>query len=172
MKKTEKTFFVENLTEELKSATGAVLVDYKGLSVSAQQELQKRLKGVDARMSVVKNTLFKLASQKANLDVNLKDDQALEGPSALIITENDPIAPLQVIAKFAKEYEIPQFKIGIVEGKFQDKNTLEILSKLPSRQILYSQVVGATAAPLYGLVGTLQANMQKLIYILSQKAGA
>lgn len=169
MKKTEKQFFVENLKEELKSATSVVLVDYTGLSVKMQQELKKRLKTVGAKMFVAKNTLFKLAAKDAKLPDSILEDSVLSGPTAYIITEDDPIAFLQVIYKFSKEFELPQFKVGVIEGSFQDKNSLINLSQLPGKDVLYAQVIGSISAPLYGLVGTLQGNLQKLIYILNAK---
>ena len=172
MKKAEKTFFIDNLSEELKVASLVVLVDYTGLSVKKQQALKKALKDVDARLLVVKNTLFKLSTQKTKLDNSIASDEVLSGPTALILGSSDPISPLQVLAKFAKDNEIPKFKVGIVEGNFQDKNGLLRLSSLPKKEILLSQVVGSIASPLYGLVGTLQANMQKLVWILNSKTKA
>lgn len=170
MKKTEKTFFVQNLTEQLKSATSVVLVDYSGLSVKMQQELKARLSEVGAQMTVVKNTLFKLAGKGAKIPEETLEDTVLTGPTAMIITEEDPIAPLQVLYKFAKEFEIPQFKVGLVEKSYQDKETLEKLAQLPSKKALMAQAVGTIAQPMYGLVGTLQGNIQRLLFILNEKA--
>lgn len=166
MNKTEKTLFVGNLSEELKGATSIVLINHSGLSVKMQQDLKKRLKAVNARMEIVKNTLFKLAVTDAKVDNEIASDTVLEGPMAIVITDSDPIAPLQILAKFAVESEVPQFKVGLVEGKFQDKESLVKLSKLPGKEVLYAQVVGGISAPLYGLVGTLQGNLQKLVFIL------
>lgn len=170
MKKAEKIFFVENLTEELKSATCVVLVDYTGLSVKMQQDLKKKLGEIGAKMTVVKNTLFKLAGKGAKVPEKTMSDTVLSGQTAIIITEKDSIAPLQVLAKFAKENEIPNFKVGIVDGIFQDKETLIKLSQLPSKEILCGQLVGSVAGPTYGLVSTLQGNLQKLVWILKSKS--
>lgn len=170
MKKAEKFTAVESLTEELKVATSVVLVDYTGLSVKAQQELKKRLKTVNARMSVVKNTLFKISGTNAKVDSSVLTDEVLAGPVALVLTNEDPIAPLQVLYKFAKEFEVPNLKVGIVEGNFQDKTKLEKLAQLPGKDILYAQVAGSISSPLYGIVSVLNANMQKLVWILKSKS--
>ncbi|KKQ25345.1 MAG: 50S ribosomal protein L10 [Candidatus Woesebacteria bacterium GW2011_GWA1_37_8] len=168
MKKVEKTKIVSDLTENLKGATSVVLIDYTGLSVKKQQDLKKRLKVVGAGMEVVKNTLFKIAGTNAKVDESALTDEVLSGPVALVITKEDPIAPLQVISKFATEFEIPNLKVGIVEGTFRGKNDLEKLAKLPSKEVLYAQVVGSVSSPLYGIVGVLNANMAKLVYILKE----
>jgi large subunit ribosomal protein L10 len=168
MKKGQKTFFVENLAEELKSANSVVLINFAGMGVKTQQELKKRLKEVDAKMVVVKNTLFKLAGEKIELPKETLSDTALAGQTALIITERDPITPLQVLAKFTKEFEVPQLKVGIVEGYFQNEEELIKLSKLPGKDGLVAQVVGAIASPMYGLIGTLQGNLHKLVFVLNE----
>ena len=168
MKKAEKTFFVQNLTEELKSASSIVLVDYSGLTVKMQQELKKRLREVDAQMQVIKNTLFRIAGRDAKMPEDALGDSPLHGPTAMVITEADPIAPLQVLAKFTQKNGIPQFKVGVVEKSFQDKDSLVSLSKLPSKEVLFAQAVGAIGSPLYGLVNALQANMQDLVSVLEQ----
>lgn len=171
MNKQQKIELVENLTNDLKDAKAVVLVDYMGLTVKLQQDLKKELRAVGAEMSVVKNTLFRLAAKNINAP-NEMTDTVMEGPSALIIAKVDPIAPLQVLAKFAKTAELPQFKVGIIEGSFHDKAGLTKLSTLPSREVLLGQAVGTIGAPLYGILSTLQGNIQKLLYILNAKANA
>lgn len=168
MKKAEKPFFVENLAEELKSAESVILVDYSGLSVKMQQELKRRLTEVGAKMLVVKNTLFKLAGKAAKVPAETLTDTILTGQTALVLSEEDPISSLHVLGKFAVEFEVPQLKVGIIEGSFQDKGTLTTLSKLPGKEALVAQVVGTIGAPMYSLVGTLEANMQKLVLVLEQ----
>lgn len=170
MKKAEKTLFVDNLTEELKSAKSVVLINYTGLSVKAQQDLKKRLKNVGGRMLVVKNTLLKRAGESAKVDPEILTDTVLSGQTALVIADEEPIAPLQVLGKFAKEFETPKFKVGFVEGSFQDTESLIRLSLLPGRDALLGQLLGVLMGPEYGLVGTLNGNLQKLIYILNEKA--
>lgn len=166
MLKKDKPQFVADLTSELKDVTSLVAIDYSGLTVKLQQELKKALKVVNAKMLVVKNRLLTRAFDPLK-------DTVIEGPTAIVITKEDPIAPLQVLAKFAKEHELLNFKIGVVDNQLQDAATLSTLSKLPGKQVLYAQVVSSVASPMYGLVGTLQINLIKLITLidLKRKAG-
>lgn len=172
MKKLEKVTLVENLAAELKDAKSLVLVNYAGLNVGSQQELKKRLNEVDSRMVVVKNTLLKRASEAAKLDKEFSVDTVLSGQTALVIAKSDAIAPIQILGKFAKEFELPKFKVGVVEGMFQDSASLAKLATLPGRDALLSQVLGSLMSGLYGLVGTLQSPMQQLVYTLNAKAKA
>jgi large subunit ribosomal protein L10 len=174
MKKLEKIEFVKKLQEELKGAKSVVLVNYAGLGVKAQQELKKRLSEVGGKMVVVKNTLLGRAGEAAGIDKELLTDSILTGQTALVISSEDPIAPIQVLGKFAKEFTseagnpIPKFKVGMVEGSFQDESALAKLSTLPGRDALLGQLLGTLMGSEYGLVGTLNANLQKLVNILDQ----
>ena len=168
MKRQDKTFFVQNLTEELKTATSVVLIDFAGMNVKTQQELKKRLKEVNAKLIVVKNTLYKLAATKAKSPKETLSNEVLSGQTALIITEEDPIAPLSILGKFTKEFEVPQVKVGIVESTFQNHEALVALSKLVSKDALLGQFISTVGAPLYGLTGVLNAPIQKLLYILDE----
>lgn len=169
MLKAAKVTLVENLTEELKSAKSLVLVNYSGLNVKAQQELKKRLKEVDGNMVVVKNTLLKRAGEAAKLSAEIVKDEVLQGQTALVIGRGEPIAPLQVVARFAKEFELPKFKVGVIDGTFQDEASLTKLSTLPGRDVLLGQLLGSLMSSMYGLVGTLQSPMSQLVYTLNSK---
>jgi large subunit ribosomal protein L10 len=171
MKKAEKPIFVENLTAELSSAKSIVLINFAGLSVKSQQELKRRLKEADAKMLVVKNTLLKRAGISAKISPDTLSDEVLSGQTALVIGNSDPIAPIQVLGKFAAEFEVPSFKVGIIEGSFQDTDSLVKISKLPGTDALLGQLLGTLLSPSYGLVGTLNSNMQSLLYVLKSKAG-
>lgn len=168
MKKQEKIFFVDNLTEELKSAKSFVLVNFAGLSVKMQQELKRRLKDVGSRMLVVKNTLLKRAGERAKIDREILSDSVLSGQTALIIGEKDPIAYIQVLGNFAKEFDVPTLKVGIVEGIFQTPEALLKLATLPGRDALLGQLLGTLMSPSHGLVGTLNGNLEKLVNVLSR----
>lgn len=170
MKKAEKVPFVDNLTKELQKAKSVVLVNYTGLGVKAQQDLKARLKDVGSRMLVVKNTLLKRAGETAKIEKEVLTDTVLSGQTALIIANDDSIAPLQVLGKFSLEFETPKFKVGVIDGKFFDSASLSQLSTLPSRDALLSQLLGALMGSMYGLTKTLNGNLQKLVYILDQKS--
>lgn len=171
MLKQQKIDLVTKLTPKLKSSSSLVFVNFAGLSVTLQQKLKASLKEIGADMTVVKNTLIKRAGTEAKIDEKVLTDEVLSGQTALILTEGDGISPIQVIGKFAKENNVPQFKVGIVDGSFMNKEGLLKISMLPTKDALFSQVVGSLMSPMYGLVGTLSGNMQKLLYILNAKAG-
>jgi len=101
----------------------------------------------------------------------LLTDTLLSGQTALVLSDQDPISPISILGRFSEEFEVLEFKAGIIDGSFQDKDSLIKLSKLPGREALFGQVLGVMTAPSYLLVSTLQGNLQKLVYILKTKAG-
>lgn len=176
MKKEDKQIFVEGLKKELEKAKSVILVNYAGLNVKSQQELKKRLKESGSTMVVVKNNLLKRAGEAAKIDSEALTDTVLSGQTALVLSADDPVAGVQVLGKFSKDFvsaagnSVPKFKVGIVDGMFQDTDSLVKLSLLPGRDALLSQLLGSLMSPTYGLVGTLNGNLQKLVYILDQKS--
>jgi large subunit ribosomal protein L10 len=170
MRKADKISFVNTLTQELQTTKSVVLVDYTGITVKAQQDLKKRLKDIQSKMLVVKNTLLKRAGEAAKIDKKVLDDSVLAGQTAVITAEGDPIQPLQVLYKFAKEFETPSFKAGVIDGNFYNKEMLIKIAQLPSKEILLGQTVSSIASPIYGIVNILQGNLQKLLYILKSKS--
>ena len=169
MKKLEKIGFAKKLTETLQSASSYVLIDFSGMDVAVQNELKKRLKEAGAQFLVVKNTLFKRAGA-TTAPKEVLTDTVLEGQTALIITAGDPISPIQTLGKFINEFQLPKVKVGVVEGLFQDKESIIKIGNLPSKEVLAAQVLGVIASPAYNLVGTLEAKMQELLFILKIKS--
>lgn len=167
--KQEKKDYVSDMAEQLKSASSTVFIDYTGMGVVAQQDLKKQLRDSGGTMFVAKNTLIQLAAQKAEFPQDAITDEVLSGQTAIVIATDDPVAPIQVLGKFAKDSEMGKMKAGVVEGSYQNADGLLKISKLPGKEELYAKVVGGVAAPMYGLVGTLQGNLNKLVWILKAK---
>lgn len=166
--KQSKKDYVTSLSDKLRGAKSVVFVDYAGMGVKLQEEFKAKLREVGGNMLVAKNTLVKLASGEAKLPSEIAEGELLTGQTAIVLSGEDAVASIQILGKFATGNEIPKIKAGIIEGVYQDKAGVVKISKLPSKEQLYANVVGAVAAPIYGLVGTLQASSQKLVFILSE----
>lgn len=168
--KQDKLEAVAKLTSNISDAKSVVFVDYTGMDMKSQQGLMNSLKENNSQMVVAKNTLIKIAAKSANLPEEAISDSVLSGQTAMVIGKEDPISPLQIIAKYIKDNDKPKWKAGVIEGSYQDAVSLDRISKLPGKDQLVAQVIGSISGPLYGLVGTLNGNISKLVYILSQKA--
>ena len=104
----EKQAIVAELTEKLKSASSGVLVDYKGITVAEDTALRTECRKNELDYGVVKNTLVRRAINNVGLE---EMDSALEGTTSMALSHGDPIAPMRVIAKFAKQFNGEKFVI-------------------------------------------------------------
>ena len=145
----KKQQFVEELTEKLKNAAGGVLVDYKGISVEDDTKLRKELRENGVDYFVVKNTLLKRALNAAGIEGL---DSALEGTTAIALSNDDIIAAPKVLNKKAEDSK-GQFsiKLGFVDGKVISKEEVEAYAKLPSKETLRSQLVFMLQSPIQRL---------------------
>jgi len=160
----QKIEIVAELRELIGQTSAAILTDYRGLSVAELTDLRKKLRAADAEFRVVKNTLFKLAGDGLLPISDL--DEHLAGPTAIGFAKGDPVAATKIIVDFVKDHKAMSLKGGVVEGRIVDVAGVEALSKLPSREVLISQMLGSMQAPISGLVGTLNGIISNFVYTL------
>jgi large subunit ribosomal protein L10 len=150
----EKEKVIEQAKDWYSKSSGIVFADYRGLKVKEIQSLRADLRKKGAEIHILKNTLFRRA---AGEDAALVSDELHNGTTAYaFVFENE-----QEVAKALLDYARVSKKL-VVKGGFFSKKSLstaqvEQLSQLPPRDILISQVIGAIAAPLSGLIGTIEA---------------
>ncbi len=166
MLKEKKAKIIEELSDALSKSPLALLTDYKGMSVEEITKLRDELYKVNAKYRVVKNTLVKLALERAEIPTD-ELNSSLEGTTAVLYTEEDAILALKALYNFMKETKKPIVKCGIMEGKFIDAEQAKEFSALPPREILLAQLVGQMQAPIYGLHAVLSGTLRKLLYALN-----
>jgi large subunit ribosomal protein L10 len=154
---------VETLSEHFRDVKGLVLADFTGLSVDAATEFRRRCRDADASYLVVKNRLARLAIQSTEISGMAEH---LRGPTGVVSTKEDPLAPVRVITEFEKDHGTPKPKVGWIEGVVVDGSEIKRLANLPSRDVLLSQAVAGIGSPLSGLVGTLSGILQGLVTTL------
>lgn len=162
-----KYYEVENIKAFLQEAKATALIDYQGLSAEQVRELRQEIRAGGGRMMVAKNTLITLALKQ----MKIKLPKPLTGPTALVIAVDEETAPLQVIAKTKKEFEKPEFKLGIYQEKILSSAELEKLAALPPKEVLLTQLAFGLANPLQRLAFALQYNQNKLLLALKAVAG-
>ena len=143
---------VQEISEVIKDAQSAVLVDYRGLTVAEDTQLRKQLRDADVSYKVYKNTMMNFAFKGTELE-SLSD--VLEGPSALAVSTTDATAPARVLAKFAKTAPKLEIKAGVVEGTFYDAEGMKVIAAIPSREELLSKFLGSIQSPITNLARVL-----------------
>ena len=164
MNRNDKVSMVEQLTERLANAQIAIVTDYRGLTVSSFEELRRELKKSNADIQVAKNTLMRRAIEGTAFE-SMKD--SLEGTTAVTVSNEDPVAPAKILAKFAEEHPELVIKMGCLDGKALSSDDVVALSKLPSKEALLGQLASVLNAVPTKLVRTLNAIPSNLVYALN-----
>ena len=144
--------------ERLQGACAGVLVDYKGINVADDTALRKELREAGVEYTVVKNTLLKLAI--ANTELNGLD-AVLEGTTAIATSADDYVAAARILSKFADTHKNFEIKNGFIDKEVIGLEKISGLAKLPSREILLANVLGAFQAPISAFARAIQAIVDK-----------
>lgn len=148
----QKKQLVAQITESLKSAQAGVLVDYRGLTVEEDTALRNKFREANVQYFVAKNTLIRFAAKEVGLDGL---DEILNGPTAVAVSAEDPVAPAKIVADFAKGNEKLELKSGFMDGKVMTLDEVKVLAKTPSKETLIAKMMGSLNSPVSGLVRLL-----------------
>lgn len=143
---------VAEIAEILKAAQTGVLVDYRGLNVEEDTDLRNKLREAGCKYFVVKNTLLKLATEQAGLEGL---DEALHGPTALAVSNDDAVAPAKVLAEFAKNNEKLELKSGFMDGAVMSLDEVKTLAATPNMETLIAKMMGSLNSPISSLARLL-----------------
>jgi large subunit ribosomal protein L10 len=144
MARAEKQAAVAEIVDSFNGAAGAVLTEYRGLTVKQLQELRRSL-GANANYAVVKNTLAKLAAKDAGIQ---GFDDLLTGPTAIAFINGDVVEAAKGLRDFAKAHPTLVIKGGVLDGKPLDAAEVAKLADLESREVLLGKLAGAMLASL------------------------
>ncbi|EAT14841.1 50S ribosomal protein L10 [Desulfuromonas acetoxidans] len=158
-----KVQLVEEFAAKLATAKAAFVADYRGLNVDEVNELRGKLRGAGVEYRVVKNTLLRLAAKGTDFEC-LGD--YLQGPTAIAIAQEDPVAPAKVLAEYAKDSKFFELKTAVLEGKILSEGEVKALAELPSREVLLGKMLGSINAPVSNFVGVLAAVPRSLVQVL------
>ena len=172
MARAEKVAAVAELTERFQTSAGAVLTEYRGLTVAQLAELRGSL-GEHTTFAVVKNTLTKLAATEAGVAEQL--DGLLTGPSAIAFVEGDVVEAARGLRDFSKANPFLVIKGGVLDGKAITPAEINKLADLESREVLLAKLAGAMKASMSGAAATMAAlpvQMARLLAALQAKLEA
>jgi large subunit ribosomal protein L10 len=172
MAKAEKVTAVAELTERFQNSSGAVLTEYRGLSVAQLRELRGTL-GEAATFAVVKNTLTKIAVEQAGLEKELAP--LLTGPSAVAFVTGDVVETAKGLRDFSRANPFLVIKGGVLDGKALTPAEITQLADVEPREVLLAKLAGAmkaTTARAAGAFAALPVQMAQLAEALRAKSEA
>ena len=172
MARAEKVAAVAELTERFQASSGAVLTEYRGLTVAQLGELRQSL-GENATFTVVKNTLTQIAATEAGIGAEL--EQLLSGPSAIAFVQGDVVEAAKGLRDFAKAHPLLVIKGGVLDGKGMTPAEITKLADLEPREVLLAKLAGAMKATMANAAATMAAlptQMARLLAALEAKQAA
>ena len=167
MARQNKIDAVGKIGELISQSTITVATDYRGLSAAEISGLRKRLREAGVEFRVIKNTLARLAADKAGRE-DFKG--LLDGPTAIAFSQGDVMIPAKTLSEYVRATRISlRIKGAMLEEKILDAAQVQQLATLPSREVLLSMVLGTMQMPLASLAGVLAAQLRKLPYVLQAR---
>lgn len=152
--KKQKQIIIDEIREKLDGAQSAVIIDYMGTTVAEADAMRKMMREADVDYTVYKNTLMKRAVKGTDFE---KLAEVMQGPSAIAISKTDATAPARILKKAIDDFKKMEFKAGVVEGAFYDKEGIEQIASIPSREELIAKFMGSIQSPVGKFVRTLAA---------------
>jgi large subunit ribosomal protein L10 len=153
----QKIETLRDTQERIRDVRGIYLADFSGMNVEKLSLLRKRCREQQVQFRVIKNTLLKRAFHERGITAL---DPYLEGPTGLVFRPDNEMTPAKILADFAKEHERPRIKAAVVDGRLFDQKSIAVLAMLPSREVLYSQLLGTFIAPMTQFLAAIDATLR------------
>ncbi|HOQ67719.1 MAG TPA: 50S ribosomal protein L10 [Candidatus Atribacteria bacterium] len=163
MQKVDKEKIWQEVYEKLQKSQAVFVINYQGIKVESMNELRRSLKNAQGEVKVVKNTLARIALDKAGISY---DDELLKGQNAFAFSYLDAVQIAKLLADAGKKLPQLEIKGGWLNGSPLRPEEVKRLAELPSREQLIAQVVWGMKAPIAGLVGVLQGLLRNLVGVL------
>ena len=140
-----KSKIVDEIKAKVDKASAMVLVDARGLTVAEDTVLRKKLRESGVDYKIYKNTMINFAIKDTPFEALSKH---LEGPTAVAFSYEDATAAGRGLDEFVEKYENLSFKAGVIDGNYYDENTIKVMAKIPSREVLLSRLLGSWKSPI------------------------
>ena len=158
---------IEQLKEMLTRSKATIISDYRGLTASQMSRLRSKLRPLDSKLLVAKNTLVLKSLEELGLP---QPEELLQGPTALSFCFGEPNQPVRAIMEFARETDILSIKGGLLGSRVMTVDDVKLLPTLPSEGVLRAEALGSLQAPVAGFVGLLDGALRGLLYVLNARA--
>lgn len=164
-----KLELVASLSALLSKAEIAIAADYQGMTVAAQTQLRHALGAEGVQMRVVKNTLLRIAAADAGRE---SFAQLAQGPTAIVVTDGDPVAAARLVVQYRREHAGTPFAIrnAVMGDALLDAAYVEDLATVPPREELLSKLAGNLTSKVSELAGLLQATTREFASLIDARA--
>jgi large subunit ribosomal protein L10 len=166
LNRTEKEAVITQLHEKMAKAKAAILAEPKGLDVATVTELRRKFREAQVDYKIVKNTLAQRAAKGTPVE---KLADKFVGPTALIMSYSDVVAPAKILVDFAKDRENFAIRSAVIEGQVIDVNGVKALAKMPGIQELRGRIASVIAQPAIRLARMIATPGQQLAQVVNAR---
>lgn len=170
----KKQTIVDQLINQFGETSNFALVKFDKTSHTAMEGLRNELRKLNTSLNVIKNSMFEKAVNKQSnqnpVFKELRKSFPIQEKSAILFLKDDVSAGLKAIFNFGKKDESFDFKIGIIDNVVYQGSDLKRIAQLPNKDQLIAKITGSMKSPMARTTRALTFNMQKLVYVLSQKS--
>ncbi len=164
LNKLQKEEIVNNYRKSFSQTPSFLLINFKGAKVLELEQLRTKLRNSNTKLSVVKNNLLKKASKDTDLEMLFSDTK---GETAIAFLGENYIEATKTFVEIEKDYPSLAIKLGFIEGKHLNKNELEVISKLPAREVLIAQLLSVLNQSLIDFLNISKAIPRQLVNLLN-----
>ena len=156
---------VQKIKDRLAKTKSLVLTDHTGTTHLQLEKLRKSVKKLGGDFLIIKNTLLKRALEATDFQDKI-DEKLLQGPTSLLLSLDDEIAPIRELVKTSRELNLLKIKQGALNDRALTSEEVIRLANLPAKEVLISQLLGMLKSPQVRLVYALKGNLIKLALVL------
>lgn len=162
-----KAALVDELADRLSRSSIAILTDYRGLTVAEISELRRKLRAARVDYQVAKNTLVRLAAERAQKTALSPD---LVGPTAIAFGYEDPVDAAKALQDYLRTSRVLTVKSAMLGDRRLEPSDVQALAELPARPQLQARLVGTIQGPMAALIGAMDGLLRQLVYVIDQRA--
>jgi large subunit ribosomal protein L10 len=166
LNRTEKEEVIGQLHEKMVKAKAAILAEPRGLDVATVTELRRKCRDAQVEYKVVKNTLAQRAAKGTPVEALV---DKFVGPTALVMSYGDVVAPAKILAEFAKDRESFAIRTAVIEGKVVDAKGIQALARMPGLNELRAKIAGLVAQPATKLARIVATPGEQLARVLAAR---
>lgn len=167
VKKEKKESMLQEYLDALEGSPAIVLVHTRGLTVAEVSDLRNKIREVGGKYSVIKNTVFRMALTQKEMPV----PESLNGPLSATFCPEEMATTVKVIQDFGRAHEDREFRIvgGIVESQALNAAQAEALSSMPTKNVLFAQILGGLNAPAGQMLGVVTSGIRQILNVLQAR---
>jgi large subunit ribosomal protein L10 len=162
--KESKQKLVAQYQEQIEQSQGLIMASCIGLTVKEFQELRARLRESGGSLSIVKNTLAKIAFENAGIHIS---EEMWTGPTAIGFAGDDVPAVAKALVDLSRSTKVVQIKGAFVDGVEYTADQVKQLADLPTLPVLQAQFLSLLQTPATRIAGSLAGSIRQVVNVVN-----